>query len=384
MSSSILRLELKIDALCGGMLDRIPNEIWQDPKATFFDPAMAGGQFVTQIVHRLRKLGYDDDNIRARVFGSEENSLMVNFVVETFKLPFTPIYDFEVFCKGENPMKFDVIIMNPPYQAPQKSEGKRGGGDLLWPKFVENAINSWSKENGYVVAIHPSGWRKPESERSKYHLFQSMTHEHHMEYLEIHDSRDGMKTFGAATRYDWYVIHKNTSGITTVLDQEGQTHDIDLLEYEWLPNHSLNEVTQLVEGDEPRMEIIFSRSNYGSDKPWVSEKKDDIFRFPLVHSTPKAGNRLMYSSRNDKGHFGIPKAIFGDSGIGDVIIDMDGEYGMTQHAMAIPIQNYEDGLKLKEFLMSDRFAKVLDACCWSNFQIDWRMFNTFKEGFWRA
>ena len=103
-----------------------------------------------------------------------------------------------------------------------------------------------------------------------------------------------------------------------------------------------------------------------------------------MHTTTKKGNKFWYSSRNDKGHFGISKVIFGESGINDVIIDTNGEFGMTQQAMAIPINDCDDALKAKEYLMSDGFKNILNACSWSNFRIDWRMFTYFKEGFWRG
>jgi hypothetical protein len=213
-------------------------------------------------------------------------------------------------------------------------------------------------------------------------MFKMMAQENHMLYLEIHDTKDGMKTFGAGTRYDWYVIAKNKVGITTIKDQNGNTVEVDLKECVWLPNHSFDKIFDLM-GDGSG--VIYDRGSYGTDKTrsWTSIKETEEFCYPLVHATTKKGNKFWYSSRNDKGHFGISKVIFGDSGINDVIIDAEGNLGMTEHAMALPIDNYEDGLKAKEYLMSDEFKNILNSCKWSNFQIDWRLFTYFKEGFWR-
>jgi hypothetical protein len=86
---------------------------------------------------------------------------------------------------------------------------------------------------------------------------------------------------------------------------------------------------------------------------------------------------------NDKGHFGLPKVIFGDSGINDVVIDLEGKYGITEHAMALPVRDSADAIQAKEFLMSEKFQNILSSCRWSKFQIDWRLFTHFKEGFWR-
>jgi hypothetical protein len=268
-----------------------------------------------------------------------------------------------------------------------------------------------------LVYVHPSGWRKPESEKSKTRgLYKLMTNDNTMLYLEIHNSKDGLNTFKAATRYDWYVIKKteNNDYTTEIKDELGISSHINLNTLDFLPNYKFESLLLLLakEGDE-RCPIIYNRTNYGSDKKssgdyesrkgWVSSKKTDVFKYPLIHSTNKAkidkqtgdivpGIRYMYSSRNDKGHFDIPKVIFGDSGINDVIIDFikdengmtRGEYGMTQHAMAIEISSKEEGKELKNYLLSSEFQEILKTCMWGNFGIDWRLFSYFKKDFYKS
>ena len=372
-------LELLVDRV----LDSLPDSVWKDSTVRFLDPDIGYGRGIIArtVEKRLRELGYSEENISSRVYGYATEPVIRNALVTKYSL--VGNYEVKNVLEEEIDMKFDVVVMNPPYQAPQEAEGKRGGGDLLWHKFVEASINKWTKDDGHICAVHPSGWRKPESDKSKYEgMFAMMAHDHHMQYLEIHDTKDGMKTFGAGTRYDWYVIAKGKSGPTKVKDQNGSVVEIDLKQCNWLPNHSFDAVFSLV-GDDG--EIIYDRGAYGTDKSraWTKQEQDDIFKHPLVHSTTKSGNKFWYSSRNDNGHFGVSKAIFGESGINDVIIDLKGEYGMTQGAMAIPIDDREDAELLKEFLMSDNFKDILNACSWSNFRVDWRLFTFFRGGFWR-
>ena len=66
----------------------------------------------------------------------------------------------------------------------------------------------------------------------------------------------------------------------------------------------------------------------------------------------------MYSSRNDNGHFGIKKIIFGDSGIYNSIIDIEGIYGMTQHSIAILIENIDNGNIIKKYIESNNFKYI--------------------------
>ena len=87
----------------------------------------------------------------------------------------------------------------------------------------------------------------------------------------------------------------------------------------------------------------------------------------------------MYSKVNDKGHFGISKVIFGDSGIYNPIIDINGEYGMTQHSMAIQVNNINEAINISKLLLCKEFDEILQSCSWSNYQIDWRLFTYFRR-----
>lgn len=123
-------------------------------------------------------------------------------------------------------------------------------------------------------------------------------------------------------------------------------------------------------------------SAYEARKKWISKIETKEFKYPVVHSTPKDKPRFVWSNRNDNGHYGVKKVIFGDSGINNPIIDMDGKYGMTQHAMALIIDDIKEGEKLSKVLCSSIFEKILKACLWSSFAIEWGMFKDLKKNFY--
>ena len=129
--------------------------------------------------------------------------------------------------------------------------------------------------------------------------------------------------------------------------------------------------------------IIQSMSSYEPRKKWMSKVKTVLYQYECVHSTPKSGVRYMYSSTNKKGHFGVSKIIFGDSGIHAPIIDMNGTYGMTHHAMAIEIKNFEEGDAIKRALATDKFGEFIKSCSFSSFAIDWNIFKNLRRDFWR-
>jgi hypothetical protein len=279
--------------------------------------------------------------------------------------------------------KFDIIIGNPPYQNNQEANKKRGGGDLLWNKFVLKFLDLVKYEK-YLLFVHPNGWRKPESEKSKYkNLFQIMTKENQMLYLEIHDTKDGIKNFHCGTRYDWYLIQKKPFYKSTIIkDEKGLINNIDLSKWNFLPNYLFNEIDKIININKNNDNVIFNRTNYGTDSKHVISSKNNEYKYTLIHSTNKDGARYYYSSKNDKGHFGIKKVIFGESGINNAIIDKNGEYGMTQGCMAIPFDDINESHKIKKAIETMLFKNILKSCSWSNFRIDWRLFTYFKKDFY--
>jgi hypothetical protein len=390
------------------MLDKLPQKVWSNPDLKWFDPAVGVGNFMIFIYYRLMenlKTSFPDDIkrkahiIKNMLYMSELNPVNIKECIKIFGNDLN-IYEgntlkmdtFDVFGID----KFDIIVGNPPFNSP----GAVGTGNTIWQLFVKLSLELLNK-NGYLVYVHPSAWRKPDSEKAnnkaKNHgLYKLMTKDNTMLYLEIHDSKDGLKTFKAGTRYDWYVIKraKNNDHTTKIKDELGITTGLNLNKLDFLPNFKFELLLPLLaKTGDIKCPIIYNGTYHSTRKDLVSSKKTDVFKYPLIHSTNKdkvgktgnivSGVRYMYSSRHDKGHFGVKKVIFGDSGINDVIIDLEGKYGMTEHAMAIEISSKKQGDELKKYLLSENFKKVLKACKWGNFQIDWRLFTYFKKDFYK-
>ena len=148
----LFRLKIKIDALVTEILDQLPKEVFESRTTTFFDPAMAGGQFVVQIEKRLRACGHSDENIATRVYGLAEDIIDLNYAINTKKL----IGRYAVGGLEEMEqcnMKFDVIVGNPPYQGINYSHAKVVP-TTLYIDFVEKALLLSDK----VLMIIPSTW----------------------------------------------------------------------------------------------------------------------------------------------------------------------------------------------------------------------------------
>ena len=279
------RLKLEIADLVQTMIGRLPVELFVSDTTTFLDPCMGGGQFVKAVAGRLRQHGHSDTNIRKRVFGVEKTQLRVNYAVNRNGLVGTFVVDnHEVpAILTDGIMKFDAIVGNPPYQkkvGPKKTEP-------IWQLFVEQSIKSLTSD-GYLCLVHPSGWRNVDGRfKDVGNLITSLD----VRYLEIHNERDGLKTFGAETRYDWYVLRNRKSiGKTEVKFQDGMVKTLDLTKLPFVPNGSFDQVMRLVaKKGEETCEVIYDRTMYGTDKTNVSNKKTSKFVHPIIY-TVKSGD----------------------------------------------------------------------------------------------
>jgi len=379
------------------MINKIPNEFWKSVRRVL-EPCAGKGGFLLDIINKfmegLKDL-YEDEEERYRVIVEEclywsefnpTNVYICKLLLDPFgkyKLNYnegdTLILDIKEKWNIEG---FDAIIGNPPYN----SSGSTGTGNTIWQDFTKISLDKFLKKDGYLLFVHPPGWRKPNTEKGKFYgLYKIMTKNNQMVYLSIHGIKDGQQTFNCGTRYDWYLIKKKEKYTTTIVnDEKGNDNIIDMNDFNWLPNYNIETIKKIlaVENEE-KCEIIQSMSAYEPRKKWMSSIKTEEFKYSCIHSTTKKGAIYKFSKINDKGHFGISKVIFGDSGINEPIIDINGIYGMTQHAMAIKVENIHDANKLYQSLKSDKMTILIDSCLYSSYAIDWNIFKEFKKDFWK-
>src|SRR5210317_690221 len=390
------------------MLSKIPTDFWETPKKVFepccgkgnfvlgiFDKFYNGLEYITDEAERCRIIVeeciYYADISPLNIFITSEllKCHIKSYVGESseidnidFKSHTGDTLTLDVNSYWNIEEGFDTVIGNTPYNA----FGNTGTGNTIWQDFTKISLNKFIKNNGYLLYVHPPGWRKPNTEKGKFYgLYKLMTQENQMLYLSIHGIKDGKQTFNCGTRYDWYIIqHKSKYTTTIVNDENNNKIVIDMNKFHWLPNYNIDTIQNiLAEENEEKCIIIFDRTNYEPRKKWMSKIKTDEFKYPCIHSTPKKGIRYMYSSVNNKGLFGVSKVIFGESGIYNSVIDIDGMYGMTHGAMAIKVCNLEEATFIKEAIESEKFNKLIKSCMYSSFRIEWNLFKYFKKDFWK-
>jgi hypothetical protein len=110
-----------------------------------------------------------------------------------------------------------------------------------------------------------------------------------------------------------------------------------------------------------KVEVLYSCA-YHAQQDHVSKKQDDVYQYPCTRNIGEANNitKTYWSTTNEKGHFGVPKLIFGRFGYG-IYVDATGEYGMTQDCYGI-VDNPENLEDIKQAMQSEAFKDIIEAC----------------------
>ena len=410
--------------LINEMLDKLPEEVWINPDLKWLDPACGMGNFPVAIYLRLmkslkfsKKFRYaKDEEIRSHIlekmiyiveidkknvylikrilcgnkyklnifegsFIKETNNKFVDILFGNKQANKKENLEFEKNLKSFN-NNFDIILGNPPYNKPNSI----GTGNTIYPFFIKLSLNLLIK-NGLLLFITPPTYRKPLQKSKNFSpykdLFNLMTKKNQMIYLKIYNSKDSLNIFNVSIRFDIYLIEKQPLyKKTIIIGVDKKEYNINLKKWDFLPNGEFNFVNKLI-NNKIKCDILYSRSLYSTTNENTNNIKNTKYIYPLIDSINKNGIKYYYSN-NNTGFFGIPKIIFGSSGINNPIIDIKGEYGMTQHAFAIKINSIKEGNEIKKAIISNRFLYLIkEIFNWSTFLIDWNLFTYFNKDFYK-
>ena len=383
------------------MLSTLPEEVWTNPDLKWLDPANGTGPYPLMVIYKLMNgLKEWEPNEEKRYKHIVENMIYVcelqpknmflyMCAVDPWDMYHLNIYTGSFLTDGFDKHtkevwgveKFDIIMGNYPYQE-QKPGFKKT--QPLWNIFVKKSM-SLLKENGYMVTIHPSGWRNVDG---IFKDVQNILKSKQILELHIHNEKDGIKTFGADTRYDFYCVRNRDCNDfeSTIRCQDGSFEKINLSKMEFIPNGEFSIVDKLMaKNDDKKTEVLYSRSSYGTDKINMNKEKKGEFIYPCIYTVAKGDIlNFFYSSVRKSDHFGKTKLIWSNGRIISVgsYIDEKGNYGLTQFAYAIvdDVKNLEN---IKKAFDSKEFRKIMELCAVGDMTINRKVITTFKKDFWK-
>lgn len=386
------------------MLDKLPNKVWSNPNLKWLDPASGIGNFFMVVYLKLMKgLEKWETNIKKRskwiiknmlymieintenikvcknIFGSKANICCANFLEDSEKC-------FKKFGTD----KFDIIIGNPPFQDDVTGlEGAQGRHDI-YPKFF---IKSFSllNNNGYLSFITPGKWRAPDKIGDLKEMWDIFVSNNAL-YLKIYSQEKTRKIFGgkALTRIDYYVIQKNAKyNNTIVVDEENKKYNINLRDWNFLPNFDITNIKKMLADKENGIKVIYHSSQFDKRKPYVSESKKGSYKYPILHShTIKDGNIFYWTNAKEITgkkfvNMFVPKVILIKGVYVYPLNDYKGEYGMSNYSFGLPISSKKEGDDIVKAINSDGFKRLISATKWSSNFTDHNMFRYFKQDFYK-
>ena len=365
------------------MLDNIPGDRFKDPSLKWFDPAAGIGNFMVCVYYRLMDglvSAFPDPKqrqehiIKNMLFMSEigpKNVAVVKLIFgedcnihfgDTLKLNISEEWEVE---------NFDEIVGNPPYN---NDSGNKGKGNSLWDIFMKKSLTTWLKPAGHLTFVHPPLWRQYG------HELLEMMMQNQVIHLEIHSVSDGMKVFKCSTAYDFYTVEKSPcSGPTKIICEAGKEQMIDLRKWKFIPNTMFDTVEKMCSSEE-KLDVHYHRSDYGHDKPHVMSKQSEANKYPVIYTIAKDGTpTIHWSSRNDKGHFGVSKFIF-SNGAG-FLQDPEGKYGVTQWSYYIAAPP-ADLPNIEKAFRSKKFQELRDAIKVDSSSYNIPLMKLFSKKFW--
>jgi len=274
-------------------------------------------------------------------------------------------------------IKPELIIGNPPY-----SVKSGGNSNNLWRGITDASIDAL-ESNGVLMFIHPSGWRSGGKKTTK--LFDKLVKNNQMEYLEMHNIDDGIKTFNATTNYDWYLVKKTPQHkATPVKYVDRLKDDINFAHLNYLPSFNVPVINSLMaKNGEEKVEVSHSYSFYETRNDNVSKTKHGEFVNECAYMITPSGEITSYYSNDDVGHFGVPKVMVQYGNGTSSVIDGNGDYGMTEYVFGI-IDDVENLPSIKRALDSDDFKNVIKGMQSSTSKtFNLKIFKDFRKDFWK-
>ena len=415
------------------MLSILPKEYWKNKNLKIFEPCAGKGQFLIDVIDLLMEGLKDviknkekryEHIVNNMLYFADINPVNIWIINHLIQMPnpqkqypkglglgqVQPTYNLNCYLGDTlmfDPKKywkidgFDLVLGNPPFNI----SGQTRSGNTLFQEFITHALNDWLKVGGFLLYVHPPAWRKPVSDRARNRgLYELMTSENQMHYLEIHDALDGRKLFDADTRYDWYLIEKlsplkkisikNTLVNTFVGAPNGKEESINLSSFPWLPNRDFKFIKSILAGPgEDKVEVIHGYDYESRRKkdgiPIMSETKTPIYKYECIHSTPQAtkknpkGVRSLWSSQRgeEATKYLVPKVIFGVASIESAFIDNEGKYCLTPEAIGIT-DTKKNLPKILKAIKSEKFKKLKESMNWSQFRFEKEGLRDMKKNFY--
>jgi hypothetical protein len=388
--------------LINEMLDILPNEVWENPNLKWLEPSAGNGRFVKAVYDRLMLTIKDEKHILENMLymvelDADNCETIRNTYDGQYKLNIYQgsFINFKKFKECPLNIKFDIIFGNPPFQYKEENTKTH----RIWHYFIKRSFNELIADAGYLLFVHPSGWRDV---KGNTRFIYDYIKKHNLIFLSMNDYKKGQKVFGMATNYDYYLVQNimTTDNITKGTDIDNLDYKMDFNDWEFIPSGKFNEFKKLL-AVKDKVDVLHERSMFGIDKknmknvevlydsqlydirrPNMKNVDNDGFIFPCVYTISQSKGVSLWYSNVNKGHFGIPKVIWSNGAGTYPIIDEEGQYGLTEFAYGI-VDEIDNLQKIKDAMNNKDFISLMKYLVFKeNNKYNYKIIGLFKKDFY--
>jgi hypothetical protein len=253
------------------------------------------------------------------------------------------------------PVVFDVVLSNPPYQD-RAAHGR--SRHKLWVAFTRETFGRWLADGGVLCQVSPSSFRAPGNPvlgllRDRQTLRLRLDTASHFPQV-------------ASTFADYVVVNAPADGPTEVV-HGGESRQVDLAAVWYLPDdpspHALEIHRKVVFDTDTKLPVEHDyvtchNSRLGAS---LSKVRTDEHVHPVFHT-----NRQTWWSSVRQPLSGEPKVMWSRSGKTMPFFD-DGLLGATDMAYLVRVAGRDEGEALVANLSSALLRYVLTTARWSGF-----------------
>ena len=252
---------------------------WSDPTNKFLDPSCGRGTILLALAEKLEAAGHSRQHIlKNMLYGYDIKRVQTLYTIKSLSMvePGPLNIMLADFLTMEPNMKFNVIIGNPPYQAPKK------GDYSFWARFVDKA-HKFLTDDGHLSMIIPARWMSPTNDirQGQRSVMRDIFAKEDTYYVNI-DPNIGRNHFpGVGQKFTWFALRKGQY-TTTKFDFGSTQINVDISDMPMLAK----------ETDATNISIISKITKkipkWGFTRYIMSESWDDVlFESNKTHKHPR-------------------------------------------------------------------------------------------------
>ena len=230
-------------------------------------------------------------------------------------------------------MKFDAIIGNPPFQAPEKN------GAPLWKKFINLSL-PLLKPGGYLCFISPDTWLTDKT-------IGPVMKTYDIQYVNL--KLRSYFTTKIQSTFSFFLINNSPYSGNTEMEAVTETFNTDFNTVLDFPSRNISSITIKIFNKfysiKKKFEPVSVRDNF-------SKEKTTIYKYPAYHTRAQP---LVYVKTDE--YINQKKVIFPTASKFEVFYD-NGNLAIATLARASIVKDEEEGNNLLSYMQSKLFTFV--------------------------